>query len=164
MEWFVHLLQYWLPPIFSLRIPLQTNKNPTTLGMLGNFSGFWWRLLTFFKINLFKKIFQEHHQRVKQFWFRSGATFCRSWSESKLLAKVISRRQKLPLARKELTIGCDVAKTWNQSDINLWLMSQGLLNIMAYVSSAAEDSICICIYRNNSPGHLAGSIRIRDFY
>ena len=45
--------------------------------------------LFFFKINFFKKFFQEHYQSVK----RLG---------SKLFAKVISRLQKLPLARKEL--------------------------------------------------------------
>ena len=44
----------------------------------------------FFKINLFKKLFQEHYQGVKQFGSRSGPTFCRSWSGFKLFAKVIS--------------------------------------------------------------------------
>ena len=34
--------------------------------MLGNISCFLCRLLTFFKINFFKKFFQEHHQYVKQ--------------------------------------------------------------------------------------------------
>ena len=48
----------------------------------------------FFKIIFFKKFFQKHYQSVKQFGFRSGPTFCRSWFESKLFAKVISRRQK----------------------------------------------------------------------
>ena len=32
--------------------------------MLGNFSNFYCRLLTFFKINIFKKFFQEHYQSV----------------------------------------------------------------------------------------------------
>ena len=32
----------------------------------------------FFKINYFKKLFQEHNQSVKQFGSRSGPTFCRS--------------------------------------------------------------------------------------
>ena len=35
--------------------------------MLGNFSRFCRRLMTFFKINLFKKFFQEHYQSVKRF-------------------------------------------------------------------------------------------------
>ena len=35
--------------------------------MLGNFSCFGCYLLTFFKINLFKKNFQEHYQTVKRF-------------------------------------------------------------------------------------------------
>ena len=37
---------------------------------------------------LFQKFFQEHYQSVKRFRFRSGPTFCRSWSGSKLFAKV----------------------------------------------------------------------------
>ena len=51
----------------------------------------------FFKINFLrkKKIFQEHHQSVKKNGSRSGPTFCRSWSGSKLFAKVISRRSTL---------------------------------------------------------------------
>ena len=48
----------------------------------GYFSGFCCRLLTIFKSNLFKKIFQEHYQSVKQLGSRSGPTFCRSWSGS----------------------------------------------------------------------------------
>ena len=48
-------------------------------------------LLTFFKINFFKKFFQERFQSVKHFGSRSGPTLCRSWSGSKLFAKVISR-------------------------------------------------------------------------
>ena len=49
-----------------------------------------------------KKFFHEHYQSVKQFGSRSGLTFCGSWSGSKLFEKVIRRRQKLTLARKEL--------------------------------------------------------------
>ena len=45
----------------------------------------------FFKINFFKKLFQEYHFSVKQIGSRSGLTFCRAWSGSKLFAKVISR-------------------------------------------------------------------------
>ena len=47
--------------------------------MLANFSCFCCRLLTFFKMNLFKKFFQEHYQSVKRLGFRSGPMFCR-WS------------------------------------------------------------------------------------
>ena len=69
----------------------------TTLCMLGNFRAFC-RLRIFF---FFKQIFQEYHQSVKKFGPRFGPTICRAWSGSKLFAKVISRRQKSPLARKE---------------------------------------------------------------
>ena len=41
-------------------------------------------------------------QGVKQFGSRSGPTFCRAWSGSKLFEEVISRRQNLPLVGKEL--------------------------------------------------------------
>ena len=76
--------------------------------MLGNFSCFWCRLLTFFKIKIFKKLFQEHNQSVKQFGSISGPTFCKSLSGSKLFAKVIGRRHKSLLARKELITLCVV--------------------------------------------------------
>ena len=39
---------------------------------------------------------------VKQFGSRSGPMVCWAWSGSKMFAKVISRRQKLPLRGKEL--------------------------------------------------------------
>ena len=54
------------------------------------FSCFCYHLLTFQNL-LFQK-------------FLSGLMFCRSRSWSKLFAKIISRRQKLPLARKELQV------------------------------------------------------------
>ena len=50
----------------------------------------------------FPKFIQEHYQIVKLFGSRSGPTFCRSWSGSKLFANVISRQQESPLAQKEL--------------------------------------------------------------
>ena len=40
------------------------------------------------------KFFQEYHQSVKHFGSRSGRTFCRLWSGSKLFAKVISRQHQ----------------------------------------------------------------------
>ena len=46
----------------------------------------------FFKITIFTKFFQEYYQSVKQFGSRSGPTFCRGWSGSKLFAKVVCRR------------------------------------------------------------------------
>ena len=50
--------------------------------MLGNFSCFCCCLLTFFKANFFKKFFQTNYGSVK----------------------VISSQQKLPMARKELSL------------------------------------------------------------
>ena len=50
-----------------------------TLCMLGNFSCFFCRLLIFFKINFFEKLFQEHYQSVKQFGSRPGPTFSKQF-------------------------------------------------------------------------------------
>ena len=57
----------------------------------GNFSFFSY---LFCKTNLFKKLYQEHYQRVKQFGTRSGHALCQSWSRSKLFAKAINRLHK----------------------------------------------------------------------
>ena len=89
--------------------PFNTPYFPLNCCMLGNFSFFCCRLLNFFKINFFKKFFQEHHQSVNQFGSRSGPTFCRSWSGFKLFAKVISRQQvaaSQERGRLELTLLC----------------------------------------------------------
>ena len=48
------------------------------------------RLLNFFKISFFEKFLQDYHQSSKQFVSRSGPTFCRARSGSKMFAKVIS--------------------------------------------------------------------------
>ena len=42
----------------------------------GKFVMIFGRLLIFYKINLFKKFFQEYRQTVKQFGSRSGLMFC----------------------------------------------------------------------------------------
>ena len=63
--------------------------------MLGNFSRFYCRLLSFFKINFFKKFFQKHYQSVKLYGSRSGPIFCPSWFGSKLFANVINRQLNL---------------------------------------------------------------------
>ena len=61
------------------------SRDNLTLWMLGNFACVvvcWF----FFQINVFKNDFQEYHQSVKRFGSRSGLTFCRFWSGSKLFA------------------------------------------------------------------------------
>ena len=95
------VLMWWLPfhlyyaPNFEkferayLSIPLSSRY----LWALGIFSGFFvicWSA-DFFQNSHFEKIFQEYHQSVKQFRSRSGPTFWRAWSGSKLFTKVISR-------------------------------------------------------------------------
>ena len=64
--------------------------------MLGNFSlNFFCRLLTFFKINFFKKFFQEHYKSVKQFetsvliWVQ---TVCKGYQQTTLEDLKVLRR------------------------------------------------------------------------
>ena len=54
----------------------------------------------FFKIS-FKKNSFMYTVSVKQIGSRTSLTFCLAWSGSRLFAKIISRRLKLPLAGKE---------------------------------------------------------------
>ena len=82
-------LDGWSSFITSIHTSCLTILNPC---LLGNFSRFLCRLLIFFKIDFFKKFFQEYNQSVKQFGSRSGPTFRRAWSGSKLFAKFIGRR------------------------------------------------------------------------
>ena len=66
-----------------------------------------------FQNQLFKKFFQEHYQSVKWFGYRSGLTFCLSWSGSKLFSKVISRRQVT--TSKEIVNNLIVRNWWKIS-------------------------------------------------
>ena len=63
--------------------------------MLGSFCMLFGLLLDFYKIIFFSKNSFRNTitHSVKQFGSRSGLTFCRAWSWSKLIAKVIWRRQ-----------------------------------------------------------------------
>ena len=57
---------------------------PSSGGVLCSACGaFIWHLI-FFNINFFQKSFQEYHQSVEQYGSRSGPTFCRALSGSKL--------------------------------------------------------------------------------
>ena len=70
--------------------------------MLGNFLCFCCRMLNFFKVNFFKKKKknQEHHQyQTCLIQIRIDILSVLIWFQ--LFAKVISRQQKLMLARKE---------------------------------------------------------------
>ena len=78
----------------------------------------------FSKINFFKKIFQEYHQSVKQFGFRSGPTFCQAWSGSKLFVKVISRWQVATSGeRVNHEDSLDTLSRWQLDDIFLIFLS-----------------------------------------
>ena len=50
--------------------------------MLGNCSGFYCRLLTFFKIKFLQINHRDHDQSVKQFGSRSRPTFCGLWVQT----------------------------------------------------------------------------------
>ena len=71
-------------------------------------------ILTFITIDYITYVFHVHYLSVKRFGYRSGPTFCRSWSGSKLFAKakVIGRRQKSPLTREELKFYCCFVGAW----------------------------------------------------
>ena len=47
-------------------------------------------------INFFKKFLHKHYHSVKWFW--AGPPFCRSWSGSKLFAKIICRWAKVAVS------------------------------------------------------------------
>ena len=64
--------------------------------------------------------FFQYHRGVKQFGSRSGPTFCRAWSGSKLFAKVIIRQQKSPLVGKEINTKQLVANTLAKVNF-IWL-------------------------------------------
>ena len=66
-------------------------------------------MLLLLSADFFLKFFQEHYQCIKQFGSRSRPKFSWSRSRSKLFAKVIRRRQKSPLARKELSSHADIS-------------------------------------------------------
>ena len=94
----------------------------------------------FFKINLFEKLFHEYHQSVKQFGSRSGPTF--SWSGSKLFATVISRKQKWPLAGKELIFEYLPCKSLLFIDIWSNSLNCNLLNIKKENNMPLADLCC----------------------
>ena len=80
-----------LGPCFSGRtVQSADNLAPYSLHA-GKFFIIFCRLLIFFKIDIFKKFFQDYHQSAKQFGPRSGPTFSRAWSGSNLFAEIISR-------------------------------------------------------------------------
>ena len=56
----------------------------------------------FFKINFFKKFFQEQYHSVKQFGFRSGPTLCRYNVGPDLNPNCLQRLSADGKARKEL--------------------------------------------------------------
>ena len=84
--------------------------------MLGEFYAFLSSADFYFKTIFLKKFFLEYNQIFKQFWSRSGLTFYRTWSWSKLhvYAKFISRPQmvSMSLAGHYLVPLCEVLSTY----------------------------------------------------
>ena len=68
---------------------------------MGNFSCFYFHLLTFFKMELFQK---NSFKKTFRFGSRSGLTKCRAWSGSKLFAKIISTQKKFTTSRLRVTV------------------------------------------------------------
>ena len=124
--------------IDSIRESLQVTF---TLCMLGNCSCFGCHQLTFSKL-FKKKIILEHYQSVKLFESRSGLTFCLSCSGSKLFAKVISRRQKSPLARKELTLSRLVEIFFSADNLcKEFVPRSNLTNVKPYFPQKEKKSV-----------------------
>ena len=98
-----------------------------------------YRLLTFSKLTFSKNSFGNTIS-VKHFRPRSGPTFCRSWSGSKLFAKVISRRQKSQYKGKvkvttidgwkwllsRILLTPEIVTDFSVSDVNILTLSQDL--------------------------------------
>ena len=85
--------------------------------------------LFFSKIHFFKKKSFRNTIRVsKEFGSRSGPTFCRAWSGSKLFAKVISRWQKSPIVGKEL----------------MARQPCGSFSVVSHNKGEKIDSLCFC--------------------
>ena len=99
------------------------------------------RLLTFFKIIIFEKLFQEYYQRVRQFRSRSGPIFCLSRSTFKLFANVFSRRQKWQ--RKNLS------RIWQ------WMVRQ--INYWSFYPVSINKSIIRVNKRQQTPAILCRS-------
>ena len=92
--------------LYDVSVPSSTSSG-LTLCMLSNFACLFCHLILFFffsKNFFFNRIFQENHQNVKQLGSRSGPTFCRARSGSKLFAKIVSRQLLSSLPGKALTL------------------------------------------------------------
>ena len=90
------IFQYWSFSLYDSLIPYLQVNSPSTHCLLGSFSCFCCRLLTFSKLTFsFKKFFQEHYQSVIQLGSNLGPNF---------FVKVITRQHKMLPARKELKI------------------------------------------------------------
>ena len=95
----------------------------------------------FFKINFFKTKFHEYHHSVNKVGLRSGPTFCRAWSESQTFCKnYLSRRQKVPLAVKEL-----------KKDQQMASWQDYLMKFMQYFSDFLYKSICWYLFKFPRP-------------
>ena len=105
--------------------------------LLGNFSCFRCRLLTFFEIYFFKKFFQEHYKSVKWFGSRSGPTFCWSWSGSNCLQR-LSADNKSCSARKVPSV---ITLYWYRGSFQtFWLKAELYETVLAWHSNLSNDS------------------------
>ena len=85
---------YQLTPVL-VKLWKYTRGKPFNLACLLTFHALVVICWLFFKINFYKKLFQEYYQSVKEFRSRSGRTLCWCWSGFKLFAKGYQQATKI---------------------------------------------------------------------
>ena len=100
--------------------------------MLGNFSCFWCRLLTFFKTNFFEKILSVTLSKCQTVWIHIR-------TDVLSFAKVISRRQKSLLASKELNVHAQLSSGARSLNFIIY-------NPLSATYNAADDNLKLCCF------------------
>ena len=92
-----------------------------TACLLVTLARFFSRLLIFFKINFFEKLFQVYRQSVEQFGSRSGPTFCRAWLQR--FSADDTRRQRVKNQMKSHSMSLVAFQNVNRRNYNPALSS-----------------------------------------
>ena len=103
-------------------------------------------MLTFFKINFFKKIFEEHTIRVSG--SRSGQMFCRSWSRSKLFVKVIVTASKEISTKCCLMIPLHPDQAWSKLFHSRFFFQVWYWKKISRGQKKAYQNMGVCFYCN----------------
>ena len=118
------------------------------------------------------KVFDEHHQNVKRFGSRSEPTFRRSWTGSKLFAKMsVSRAHKLPQTKN-----CTTLRSALRESVSPWYIVNMLITLephaicwskfaykrMSTLSGPRREKNCLRWFANNKsadqPAHTRSLI------